>query len=75
VALVSGLEHLAVSVGVSLSDDLLDTLRTKPEPESQADLQKLVETLHEFSRLGELEREMALDVLSAFAQYGKRNDA
>ena len=72
VALVSGLEHLAVSVGVSLSDDMLDTLQTKPEPESQADLQKLVEMLHEFSRLGELEREMALDVLSAFAQYGKR---
>jgi hypothetical protein len=51
---------------------MLAALRTKPGPEIQDDLRKLVEVLHEFSRLGELEREMALDVLGVFAGYGKR---
>jgi len=72
VAMLTGLENLAGSVGVRLSDDMLAALRAKPEPGIQADLQKLVEVLHEFSRLGELERELALDVLSVFAGYGKR---
>jgi len=70
-ALLLGLKQLAGSGAEKPSDSLLAALEAKGEAESQNDLIKLVDLLIEFSRLGENERETAIKILQAFAEYGQ----
>jgi GAF domain-containing protein len=70
-ALVFSMKRLATSDAEHPSDSLLAALDAKPDVGSQNDLQKLVDLLNEFSRMGEAERAMGLKILTAFAEYAQ----
>lgn len=69
--LVFGLKRLAASEAGQPVDDLLAAMQARPDASSQADLGKLVDLLNTFSRMGEYEREMAIKILGAVAEYGQ----
>jgi GAF domain-containing protein len=71
-AMVFGLKRLAASEAGQPVDDLLAAMQARPDAGSQADLVKLVDLLNTFSRIGEAERVMALNVLTAVAEYGQK---
>jgi GAF domain-containing protein len=71
VALVLSLKRLAESDLEHPSDSLLAALEAKPDSGSQNDLLKLVDLLNEFSRMGDTERDMALKILAAVAEYSQ----
>ena len=52
-------------------EHILAAMRASPEAGSQRDLLKLVDLLNAFGRMGEAEREMALNILSAVEVYSK----
>jgi GAF domain-containing protein len=70
-AVMSGLKRLAESDPEHPAGHLLPALEAEPGDASQADLLQLVDLLHEFSNMGEAEREMALSILKAVAQYSQ----
>lgn len=70
-ALVLSLKRLAASDPEHPSESLQSALDAKPEAGGQNDLLKLADLLNEFGRLGEAERETALKILEAFAEYSQ----
>lgn len=69
--LLTRLKQLADADAEHPADNLLAAMQAKPDAGSQNDLDKLVDLLNAFSRLGETEREMALKILAAIAEYGQ----
>jgi GAF domain-containing protein len=69
--LVTSLKRLAQSQPEQPSGSLLAALEARPDPGSQEDLLALAGLLNGFSRLGEAERRTCLQVLAAFAEYGR----
>lgn len=70
-AMLLSLKRLAASSEGQPAERLMAALEGRQDAESQGDLLKLVEQLNEFSRMGEAEREMALSILAAVAEYGQ----
>lgn len=70
-ALLTNLKQLAISDPENPLDSLWAALEVKPDAGSGNDLLKLVNMLNEFIRMGEAEREMALKILGAIAQYSQ----
>lgn len=70
-ALVEGLKGLAGPSAGDPADALLTALAARPAGPAREDLWALAALLNEFSRLGEDERQTALKVLGAFAEYGQ----
>ncbi len=70
-ALLVSLKRLAEADTNHPSNNLMEALGAKPGLQSEGDLAKLVELLREFSRMGEVERAMALDILSAVSRYSQ----
>ncbi len=68
-ALIVSLKRLAASDPEHPSQSLLEALDGRLDPASQNDLLKLADQLNEFSRMGEAERETALQILAAFSSY------
>jgi GAF domain-containing protein len=52
-------------------NNLLSALGAKPDAGRLNDLMRVSDLLNEFSRMGESEREMALKILDAFAEYSQ----
>ncbi len=69
--LVTSLKRLALSQPDQPAGSLLAALEARPDPGTQEDLLALAGLLNEFSRLGEAERRTCLQVLGAFAEYGR----
>jgi len=69
--LITSLERLAASVPEHPMDNFVAALHTTTDPTSQNDLLKLVDLLNEFSRMGDAERETALKILAALAEYNQ----
>lgn len=71
-ALLFSLRQLAEADPDHPLDSILATLDEKSGNESQVELLKLVDMLNEFSRMGENEKEMALKMLAAAAEYSQK---
>jgi GAF domain-containing protein len=69
-AFVAGLKRLAESDHLTI-DNLISAIQTQPEPDNQDDLNQLVGLIHEFSAMGEAERETGLKILATFVEYGR----
>jgi hypothetical protein len=64
------LKRLAESDHLTI-DNLISAIQTQPEPDNQDDLNQLVGLIHEFSAMGEAERETGLKILATFVEYGR----
>lgn len=70
-AILLSLKRLAASSGGQPAESLMEALEGAQEGMGKGDLLKLVNQLNEFSQMGEAEREMALSILAAVAEYGQ----
>lgn len=70
-ALAAGLKDLALSAGIIPSVELLQALDEAASVPALDDLLEMAALLNQVSRLGEAERETALNVLAAFTGYAQ----
>jgi GAF domain-containing protein len=69
-AFVAGLKRLAESDHLTI-DNLISAIQSQPERDNQDDLIQLVGLIHEFSTMGEAERETGFKILATFVEYGR----
>jgi GAF domain-containing protein len=69
-AFVAGLKRLAESDHLTL-DGLISAIQTESRRNDQDDLLQLVDLIHEFSTMGDAEREAGLKILAAFVEYAR----
>jgi GAF domain-containing protein len=69
-AFVAGLKRLAESDHLTI-DNLISAIQSQPERDNQDDLIQLVGLIHEFSAMGEAERETGFKILATFVEYGR----